>query len=130
MIRALLGMVPPIGWAMLLAIAASAGGAWCHRAGAAGVQARGDAVELERERQANANALRNANRARLASTRHETERAALARHLREARNATSIAMRTPISCPDSGRLGDLLLPAGALAGVRDAAASGGAAAGR
>lgn len=127
MIRALLGMVPPLGWALLLAIAAAAGGAWCHRAGAASVQARWDRVELERERQANADALRNANRMLAASTRFEATRADLARNLTQARHALSIAMRTPISCPASGQLGDLVLPPGALAGVRDAAAGAGTA---
>ena len=122
MIRALLGMVPPLAWAALLAIAAAAGGAWCHRAGAVSVQARWDRVELERERQANADALRNANRALAASTRFETNRASLARKLYEARNANTVAIQAPIDCPASGLAGDVLLPAGALVGVRDAAA--------
>ncbi|MCR5864639.1 hypothetical protein [Aquincola sp. J276] len=126
MIRALLGMVPPTGWALLLAIAAAAGGAWCHRQGAAGVQARWDAAELERERQSNADALRNANRALQASARHETERASLARNLSEARHANTVAIQVPVDCPASGLAGDVLLPAGALVGVHDAAAGAGA----
>lgn len=122
MIRALLGMVPPTGWVIVVAVSAAAGGAWCYRQGSADVQARWDAAELERERQANTDALRNANRALQASARHETERAALARNLREARHANTISMQQQFSCPASGQVGDVLLPADALAGVRSAAA--------
>lgn len=114
------GLVPPWGWAVLVTVALAAGGAWCHRAGAAAVQARWDRAELDRERQANADRLRNANRALDASATHETERAALARNLREARNAISTTLRASVSCPSSGRLADVVLPAAALAGVRDA----------
>lgn len=119
------GLVPPWGWATLLAVALAAGGAWCHRAGARSVQARWDAAEVQRERQANADALRRADLALAASASHEADRAALARNLREARNAVSIALRTPISCPASGLAADVVLPAAALAGVRDAAGTDG-----
>lgn len=119
------GLVPPWGWAGLLAVALAAGGVWCHRVGAAAVQARWDRAELDRERQANADRLRNANRALDASAKHETDRAALARNLREARNAISTTLRAPISCPASGQLADVVLPAAALAGVRDAAGADG-----
>lgn len=108
--------------ALVLLAALAAVAAWCYRAGAASVQARWDAAEQERERQANADRLRQFNQALAASTTHETQRAAIARNLTEARNALSYAMRSPIICPASGQLGDVVLPAGALAGVRDAAA--------
>lgn len=126
MLRLLVGLVPAWGWGLLAALVlASAAGAG-HRAGAAGVQARWDAAELERTQQQLSDARRNAERSITASAAHERDRAALARSLREARNAVSIAMRTPISCPNSGELGDLVLPADALRGVRDAAAGAGA----
>lgn len=126
MLRPFIGLVPAWGWCLLAALVLASAAAAGHRTGAAGVQARWDAAELERTRQQLTDVRRNADRAIAASDAYQRDRTAVARSLRESRDALSIALRTPISCPPSGQLGDLVLPGGLLDGVRRAAAAGGA----
>lgn len=99
-------------------------------------QGEWDAAELERQQMAGRTLLRQGEAALAASTLHEAKRGQLAAQLRRSRDALSIALRTPISCPDIGDgeapagagrrtipLGSVVLPAGVLDGVRDAAAA-------
>lgn len=122
--RFLAGLIPPWGWIGLVTVALAAGGAWCHRAGAASVQARWDAADLQRERQDNADAMRRAEQAFSASTGYELGKAATAADLRKGRGAISSSLRTQLSCSPGNELGAVVVPAAALAGVRDAAGAG------
>lgn len=125
------------GWAWLAAAGVALATAWgwhahaVHQArvqGRAEVQARWDAAELARERQANVDAARRAEQSIAAAAAHEAARAAIARNLTEARHDLRNALSAPISCPpgQSGmEVGDVLLPAAVLDGVRRAAEGGG-----
>lgn len=88
-------------------------------------QAEWDAAELDRTRELALLERRRQVNAQAQSAGQEAVRAAIAAELRRSQDALSIALRTPVSCPPAGEspleLGDVLLPAGVLDGVRDAA---------
>lgn len=138
MLRALLGLVPGWGWAVLGALVLASVGGWhLHAVHQARVQGRADvrtqwaAAEQARERQANADAMRRAEAAMVAAAAHETTRAGLAHNLNEARHALQLALNTALSCPGGApaapeaRLGDVLLPAAVMDSLRRAAEGGG-----
>lgn len=105
------------------AVVAAAAGAW------GGWQVRdlqADADELARTREEGAARMRQVDRSIEAGTAHETERARLARELTKARHDIRTALQQPATCPAQpdgtpGQLGDLVIPAAALAGLRRAA---------
>jgi hypothetical protein len=132
--RFLLGLVPPWGWLLLLAAALATAGGWhlhqlhqARKGGRAEIQARWDAAELERVRQAGVERLRRMERATEESAAHAAARAAIARTLTETRDALRYALQTPISCPGGADmpLADVRLPAAALDSVRRAGAAPG-----
>jgi hypothetical protein len=123
-------------WAYAVAGAAIVGAlVWWHhgaassaleaakQAGAAEVQARWDMADQLRERQAAADRARNDRQAADASAAHEAERQRLLAANRENQHALRQALRRQVVCPPSGELGDIVLPADALARVRNAAAA-------
>lgn len=92
-------------------------------------QGEWDAAALEQRNATDRKLARQAEQSMAASTAHEQQRAAIAAQLRRSRDALSIALRAPISCPTDSEpgsravaLGDVLLPAAALDGVRSAGA--------
>lgn len=107
-----------LGAAACALLAAAGGGIWL---GSTLKQADWDAAELERTRETARRAAIHADRAWEASAAHERARAAQSAALRKARDELQAALNRPLDCPESGRLGDVLLPADALGRVRDAA---------
>jgi len=106
--------------AALLAGAVGAAGGWQARAWKA------DADDLARVRAEGAARVRQVDRSIEASAAHETERAKLARDLSRARHDIKTALQRPAVCPagpdgQPGALADLVIPAGALDGLRRAA---------
>lgn len=86
-------------------------------------QGEWDASELERRATVDRTLLRQAEQSMTASTAHEKQRAAIASQLRRSRDALALALRAPISCSTTAEpfaLGDVVLPAAALDGVRSA----------
>jgi hypothetical protein len=129
--KLLLALLPGWAWAAILAGlgALGAAGLWWHysevrtarQEGRADVQADWDAAERDRDRQANADALRRFNRAQEASTAHETERARLARALEANRHALRDSLRAPLTCPAGATVGDVVVPAASMQRLRHAA---------
>jgi hypothetical protein len=136
--KLLLALVPTWAWIAGAGALIATGAGWHYyevraarqagdTAGAARVTALWDKAEIERERTANTDALRRAERAAAASLTHEGERAAIARRLQESRHALRNALRRPIQClpGQSVAVGDVLVPADVLARVRDIATAHG-----
>lgn len=127
-ILALLRFVPL--WVWLGAATAIAGGAWhlsavhsAKNAGRAEVQALWDGARAEAEQAAAADRAAQAETARTAAADYEAQKAAIAANLEDARHDLQKALRRPIRCPAGASLavGDVVLPADVLAGLRDAA---------
>jgi hypothetical protein len=108
------------GWLWAAVLAATVGG-W---GGARFKQGQWDAAELDRTRRDAAVAVRRIDVALDASAAYEKSRAAVAAEIRKARHAVDVALQAPLSCPPGQplQLGDLVLPAAVLDGVRGAAA--------
>jgi hypothetical protein len=126
-----LGVVRAVPW-QAWAGAAAIGGAWwlhsshvdaAHAAGKAEANAECTAARQETDRLASrARALR-VEAAASASTAHEADRVQITKRLEESRHVVRQALAAPVACPTGQPLavGDVLVPADALRGVRDAA---------
>jgi hypothetical protein len=106
--------------AAVVALGVAAAGGWQVR------DWQADADELARTREEAAARLRQVDRGIEAGAALETERARLARELTRARHDIKTALQQPVTCPAApdgtpGELGDLVIPAAALAGLRRAA---------
>jgi hypothetical protein len=125
------GVLRAVPW-QAWAAAAVIGAAWwwldgrldaAHAAGKAGAEAECAAARQETDRLANrARALR-IETAASASTAHEAVRAQITHRLQESRHVVRQALAAPVACPVGRTLavGDVVLPADALRGVRNAA---------
>jgi ElaB/YqjD/DUF883 family membrane-anchored ribosome-binding protein len=127
-----LGVLRAVPW-QAWAGAAAIGGAWwlhssrvdaAHAAGKAEAEAACTDARQEADRMASrARALR-VETAASAGTAHEAVRAQITQRLQESRHVVRQALAAPVACPAAGRtlaVGDVVLPADALRGVRNAA---------
>jgi hypothetical protein len=120
--------VPWWAWAAAAAIAA----AWwlhssrvdaAHAAGKAEADAECTAARQEADRMASRARAQRVEVAASASASHEAVRAQITHRLQESRHVVRQALAAPVACP-AGRalaVGDVVLPADALRGVRNAA---------
>ncbi len=129
MIRFLLSLLPWWVWALILSGLAACAGIAVWRTATAVADARWLAGQAAAQEQARNDELVRSRKARDASTSFEAWRAAAARREQENRDALSYALRTPISCPASGDLADVLVPAAAVGELRAAGQSTAAAPG-
>jgi hypothetical protein len=126
-----LGLLRAVPW-WAWAAGATIGAAWwlhssrvdaAHAAGKAEANAECTAARQETDRLASrARALR-VETAASASTAHEAVRAQITHRLQESRHVVRQALAAPVACPVGRTLavGDVVLPADALRGVRNAA---------
>jgi hypothetical protein len=126
-----LGVLRAVPW-QAWAAAAAIGGAWwlhssrvdaAHAAGRAETEAECTAARQETDRLANAARSRRIETAASASASHEVARTQITQRLQESRHVVRQALAAPVACP-AGRalaVGDVVLPADALRGVRNAA---------
>lgn len=88
-------------------------------------QSEWDAAELQRMRENAATAARRVDVALDASAAYEKTRAAAAAESRRPRHDVDVALQAPVACAGQPlQLGELVLPAAALDGVRGAAIAG------
>jgi hypothetical protein len=127
----LFSFVPAWAWLAVGASLVTGAGVWHLMAGhdartdgktegMAEVQALWDAATAAATLKAASDREKRAELALAASAEAEAYRAALAANLEDARHALQKALRRPISCPAGALLGDVVLPAAAMDGLRSA----------
>lgn len=126
MIGFALRLLPWWVWALILSGLAAWGGITIWTTATNVERQRWLAGQAEAREQARNDELVRSRKAREASASFEAWRAAAARREQENRDALSYALRTPISCPTSGHLADVLVPAAAVDELRAAGRSGAA----
>lgn len=120
MIGFVLRLLPWWVWALILSGLAAWGGITIWTTATKVERQRWLAGQAEAREQARNDELVRSRKAREASASFEAWRAAAARREQENRDALSYALRTPISCPASGDLADVLVPAAAVDELRAA----------
>lgn len=125
MLRFIAGLLPAWAWFAAAALVLASAVAFGDRSGAARVKARWDAVELARQ-QAEADTRReDARISRAADAEFQRWRADRARRDADIARRLRDALQRPVSCPTSGLLADVPVPAAVVDRLRDAGADDG-----
>lgn len=121
MIGFLIRLLPAWAWFALAVAVLGSSLALGYRQGAGRVQARWDAAELKRERQAAEQRREDERIGRAAAANFEAWRADQTRRQADIARRLRDALKAPLSCPASGQVADVVIPADAVRSLRDAA---------